>query len=96
MQKRFGTNFPEGKIGAGERPTVLAISILDRTQPHDKRDSHSGLIHFILDGHHKIEAAARIGAEISVLSMLSIDDSLADPEKVRGIPALINSAPVGL
>jgi hypothetical protein len=47
-----------------------------------------GLSHFLLDGHHKLQAAAEIGAQLQLLSMLSIDASLADAEKITAIPAL--------
>ncbi|CAN5363720.1 hypothetical protein BH09ACT1_BH09ACT1_02980 [soil metagenome] len=81
----------EQQIRSGAKPTVLALSILDRTQPFDSFDAHSGLIHFVLDGHHKLEAAARLGTEITVLSLLSIDDSLAQRDDVERIPNLIQS-----
>lgn len=83
----------EQLIRAGAQPTILALSILDRTQPFDSFDAHSGLMHFVLDGHHKLEAAARLKAEISILSLLSLDDSLALREDVEGIPELVESRP---
>jgi hypothetical protein len=86
----------EEQIRDGARPTVLALSILDHTQPFDSFDAHTGLMHFVLDGHHKIEAAARLGVEITVLSLLSVEDSLAFSQNVLGIPDLIESGPASI
>ena len=46
-------------------------------------------VHFVLDGHHKLEAAARLGVAITVLSFVSIDASLADEATVTGLPELL-------
>jgi hypothetical protein len=86
----------EEQIGAGAKPTVLALSVLDRTQPFDSFDAHTGLMHFVLDGHHKLEAAANLKSEITILSLLSIDDSLAFRDDVERIPELIESRPKSL
>jgi hypothetical protein len=86
----------EEQIRDGARPTILALSILDHTQPFDSFDAHTGLMHFVLDGHHKIEAAARLGVEITVLSLLSVEDSLAFSQNVLGIPDLIESGPASI
>jgi hypothetical protein len=83
----------EIQLRAGRTPTVLAMSIVDHTQPFDSFDSHSGLMHFILDGHHKLEAAARARMPITLMSFLSIEDSLEHPQRVRDIARLIESRP---
>jgi hypothetical protein len=70
----------EDQFKTGVSPTVLALSILDHTQPFDSTQAHSGLIHFVLDGHHKLEAAAQLGRPVSVLAFVSLDDSLAGTE----------------
>ena len=85
----------EGLIRSGAEPTVFALGILDHTQPFDSRDAHTGLMHFVLDGHHKLEAAARLGVEIQVLSLVSLDDSLGREEAERvlaGLQSLDESA----
>lgn len=69
----------------GVSPTVLALSIVDRTQPLDSDDAHTGLIHFVLDGHHKIEAAARSGARLTVLSFVAVDKSLSRLEDTMAL-----------
>lgn len=77
----------------GTIPTAVAVSTLDVCAPAVALPSsdwywHWGLTHFLLDGHHKLEAAAQIGAPVRVLSMLSIDNSLATREQVARIPQL--------
>lgn len=79
----------EERLRAGGAATVLAVSVLDRTQPFDSFDAHTGLVHFVLDGHHKLEAAARLGAPVAVLSFVSVDASLADEATVAGLPELL-------
>lgn len=79
----------EAEIQAGAEPTVLALSILDTTQPFDSSESHTGLIHFVLDGHHKLEAAARLGVGISVLSLLSMEESLAGDAETTELARLM-------
>jgi len=59
----------------GECPTALAISILDVKQPatwegQPKINEHWCLAHYLLDGHHKIYAAAALGKRLTVLSFM--------------------------
>lgn len=51
----------------GERPTVLALSMLDHRRPGG-RHSEWTLVHFLLDGHHKVMAASQLGVPITLLS----------------------------
>ncbi|MER7764562.1 hypothetical protein [Streptomyces sp. NPDC097619] len=68
----------------GTVPTAVAISTLDVCQPAlDLADDyfvHWGLTHFLLDGHHKVEAAATAGRPVRLLSLLALDESLAGAE----------------
>lgn len=78
---------------SGEVPTAVAVSTLDVCAPADGRPGldwywHWGLTHFLLDGHHKLEAAAQIGAPVRLLSLISIDNSLASREQVQRVPRL--------
>ena len=74
------------------RPTAVAVSTLDVSQPANRAGpdyySHWGLSHFLLDGHHKLEAAAQIGRPMQLLSFLSVDASLATAEQVHSVPEL--------
>ena len=49
---------------------------------------HWGLTHFLLDGHHKVHAAAQAGRPVRLLSLLSVDSSLASSEQIGRLPQL--------
>jgi hypothetical protein len=51
-------------------------------------DAHWGLTHFLLDGHHKMHPAAESGRPIQLLSLLSVDGSLATPDQTARVPPL--------
>ncbi|WP_018104809.1 MULTISPECIES: hypothetical protein [unclassified Streptomyces] len=76
----------------GTVPTAVAISTLDMCQPAiDRGDDyfvHWGLTHFLLDGHHKLEAAATAGRPVRLLSLLALGESLAGAEDTARLPAL--------
>ena len=40
--------------------------------------AHWGLTHFLLDGHHKMQAAAEAGRPLQLLSLLSVEEGLSD------------------
>lgn len=74
-------------IISGQCPTALAISILDVKQPADWRDGteiteHWCLAHYLIDGHHKVYAAAHEGRPIRLLSLLCIGESMASKEDI--------------
>nr|MCW2727147.1 hypothetical protein [Aeromicrobium sp.] len=69
------------KLTTSATPTAVAVSTLDVCQPAMDTAStdyyaHWGLSHFLLDGHHKMHAAADSGRPIRLLSLLSLDGSL--------------------
>ncbi|MFD3720138.1 hypothetical protein [Streptomyces sp. NPDC058674] len=76
----------------GTVPTAVAISTLDVCQPAlDRGDDyfvHWGLTHFLLDGHHKLEAAATAGQPVQILSLLALGESLAGADDCARLPAL--------
>lgn len=79
----------------GAVPTAVALSTLDVCQPATDDDSidyyaHWGLTHFLLDGHHKMEAAAEVGAPLQLLAFVSLDDSLARSEDIARLPQLLS------
>lgn len=43
---------------------------------------HWCLAHYLLDGHHKTFAASEVGKPITLLSFLSLDESLATEESI--------------
>jgi hypothetical protein len=71
---------------------AVAVSILDVCQPADGNGTdyyaHWALTHFLLDGHHKMDAAAESGRPLQLLSLLEVGDSLATPEQVSLVPHL--------
>lgn len=64
--------------------TAVAYSLLDVLQPAmDEGEDyyeHWVLSHFLLDGHHKVEAAASAGRPIRLLSLVDERISIAAPE----------------
>jgi hypothetical protein len=66
--------------------TAVAYSLLDVIQPAtDEGDDyyeHWVLSHFLLDGHHKIEAAAASGRSVRLLSLVDERISIASPEEL--------------
>lgn len=80
------------RLEASSSPMAVAVSTLDVCAPavDDGTDhyAHWGLTHFLLDGHHKLQAAAESGRPLRLLSLLSIDASLATAEEVGRVPEL--------
>jgi hypothetical protein len=80
-------------------PTALALGFLDVCEPATETGEagpdgdrvHRGLMHFLLDGHHKLQAAAESGRPVRVLSLLSIDGSRAARDHVLAVPDLLRS-----
>jgi hypothetical protein len=79
-------------LADGSHATAVAVSILDVCQPASDLGpdyhTHWGLTHFLIDGHHKMEAAAISGQPIRLLTLLSMRDGLAPPEQVARVPEL--------
>ena len=81
-------NAYEVSIGSGRQPTALALSVLDIKQPATSPGEftvteHWCLAHYLLDGHHKMYASAVTGKPITLLSFLSLGESLANEEDLR-------------
>ncbi len=79
-------------LQSNSRPTAVAITTLDITQPAVDSSSdyyqHWAMTHFVLDGHHKLEAAATSGQELQLLALVSVDASLATESDIGRLPAL--------
>lgn len=79
-------------LESGETPTAVAVSILDISEPAGAEGAdhytHWALTHFLLDGHHKLQAAAETGRPVRLLSLLSADNGLAGRAQVARVPAL--------
>jgi hypothetical protein len=78
----------------GVTPTAVALSTLDVCQPAMDDEStdyygHWGLTHFLLDGHHKLEAAASSNSKVQVLALMSFDGSLSSADDIARLPELL-------
>ena len=64
------------QLATSARPTAVAVSTLDVAAPAVTRGldyyEHWMLSHFLLDGHHKVEAAALAGRPLRLLSLVSM------------------------
>jgi hypothetical protein len=73
-------------------PTAVAVSTLDVCEPAaglgEDHCRHWGLTHFLLDGHHKLEAAATAGQPVQLLSLLALNEGLAGAEDCARLSAL--------
>ncbi|XUL94084.1 hypothetical protein ACQ86D_09890 [Streptomyces galilaeus] len=79
-------------MGRGAVPTAVAVSTLDVCEPAgafgEDQSRHWGLTHFLLDGHHKLEAAATAGHPVRLLSLLALKEGLATAEDCARLPDL--------
>jgi hypothetical protein len=77
------------RLVASAKPTAVALSVLDVRQPADAEGPdyycHWLLTHFLLDGHHKLQAAAESTSPVRLLSLLSLDASLAAPDQLSQV-----------
>ena len=76
------------KLNDGLRPTAFAISVLDVKQPADWDEAsavaeHWCLAHYLLDGHHKVWAAAQAGRAITLISFLAVSRGIASADDVQ-------------
>ena len=70
------------RLSVGEQPTALALSVLEVRQPATwsgtpEVTQHYCWVHYLLDGHHKMHAAAEGERPITLLSFLSTEESIA-------------------
>lgn len=76
----------------GTVPTAVAISTLDLCQSAvglaEDPCEHWCLTHFLLDGHHKLEAAATAGRPVRLLSLMALGESMSGAEDWARLPAL--------
>jgi hypothetical protein len=75
------------RLSTGERPTALAVSVLEVRGPATREEGlmvteHWCLAHYLLDGHHKTYAAYLAGKPITLLSFLATAESVATEENV--------------
>jgi hypothetical protein len=78
----------ERRLANGDRPTALALSVLDVKGPsmfEEPADvaAHACLAHYLLDGHHKVRAAGAASRPVTLLSFLSLSESVARAEEIE-------------
>ncbi len=64
------------QIRCGTQPTALALSLVDARWVSG-RQLEWRLVHFLLDGHHKVMAAGDLNQPLTILSFLSFTESFA-------------------
>lgn len=90
------------QLDNGERPAALGVSVLDVRAPADtpwgkdeetyEYAEHWCLATYLLDGHHKVEAAARNKRSIPLLLFIARDASIASEQDVAAIARLLSEA----
>jgi hypothetical protein len=79
-------------LARGATPTAVAVSILDVCVPATERGpdyhTHWALTHFLLDGHHKMQAAAETARPLRLLSLLAVNVGLAPSAQIAQLPTL--------
>jgi hypothetical protein len=87
------------EIEAGATPAALGVSVLDvrapAVTPWDKNEQtyeyaeHWCLATYLLDGHHKVEAASRSNRGIRLLTFLARESSVASSEDIDAVVRLL-------
>jgi hypothetical protein len=75
-------------LSSGRTPTAVAISVLDVKAPADPSGDikeHYCLAHFLLDGHHKLLAAAKSGCTVSLLAFVSCSNGTSSREELARV-----------
>jgi hypothetical protein len=74
-------------LQTAEAPTALAVGVLDVKGPANPANTrgvveHWCLVNYLLDGHHKLQAAACSGGSLQLLTFLSEEASCASAESI--------------
>jgi hypothetical protein len=88
----------ERSIQRGAKPTAMSISLLDMREPAmwpadpPTITRHYVLSHYLIDGHHKVFAAAQTGKPMTLLSFLARDHCMASVDDVVKVLAAMDAA----
>lgn len=74
--------FYENELRNGRAPTAIALSLLDVKQPERAEISHWCLAHYVVDGHHKLAAAARTQQELTLLAFIAVDRGVSTQDQL--------------
>jgi hypothetical protein len=77
-----------------EMPTAVSISVLDVKSPEDwdgekEIISHWCLAHYLIDGHHKVYAAAKSGKAITLISFLAVSHGVSSEDQIAELLKVI-------
>ena len=75
--------FYEQAIADGIEPTVVSLSVLDVKGKRPGELHHQCLAHYLIDGHHKLAAAARRGKFLTLIAFITVDHSFALQEQFQ-------------
>jgi len=78
-------------LSGGALPTAVAISVLDVKGPATRGIDHWCLGHYLLDGHHKVAAAARLGLPLTLISFLAVDQCIAGEDEIDAALGALDS-----
>lgn len=81
-------DFYRRQIETEQKPTAVAISVLDVKESADADEevqfySHWCLSHYLIDGHHKVFASNLENKPITLLSFLAVKESIASDEQIK-------------
>jgi hypothetical protein len=81
-------------LQSGGAPTAIALSVLDVKQPavwdgEPAITSHWCLAHYLLDGHHKVFAANKIGLPLTLLAFLAVEKGISSAEQIEQVIKVI-------
>jgi hypothetical protein len=73
----------ENALQDGLAPTAVALSVLDIKGPAFSGIDHWCLAHYVLDGHHKVAAAARAQRELTLVSFIAVDHGISSKQQIE-------------
>lgn len=82
-------------LAQGSEPTAVAVSVLDVKAPADRGEIHWCLAHYVLDGHHKIEAAALTRQPITLISLLATNQGVSSAAELAEVVDQLRRGDVG-
>lgn len=81
-------DFYKRQFDQSKTPTAISLSVLDIKAPavwtNDKKPEFTGhwcLAHYILDGHHKISAAAEMSKPLNLICFLATEEGIFETEE---------------
>ncbi len=79
------TSFFERAFKDGRTPTAVTLSLLDVKGPAATGKDHWCLAHYVIDGHHKIAAAARAERELTILAFIAVEHGISSRKQINTV-----------